>query len=342
MSETTQNRKVYLDYLRVFAMFAVILTHVVGEVLTDDIKTGTPEWIYLSALSSIVKWAVPIFLMISGTLFLSRNIEIKTIYKKYILRLFIALVFWSAVYTVLEYFTQRPRPRDLITTFVSGYVHLWYLYLMIALYMLVPILRLIVKNKQIMKYYMVLSTIFAFVVPMILNIDIVSKIASGAINNMHIDFVMGLTLFFVAGYYFSSVQISKRSKIIIYSIAVLSLLSYFARIIYAIYKLKDYYLDISLNTIGTLFISFAIYVLFMNICKNKKQTSKFVACLSKYSFGIYLVHMLIIKLSTYFDLPYTHLNIFLYVPIMFVLTSAITFVIVFVLKKIPIVNKYLV
>lgn len=63
-----EKRITYLDYLKVFATFAVIILHVVAQnwYITDVNSFG---WKTLNVYSSMVRWAVPVFVMISGSLF---------------------------------------------------------------------------------------------------------------------------------------------------------------------------------------------------------------------------------------------------------------------------------
>ncbi|SFO21753.1 Acyltransferase family protein [Pseudobutyrivibrio sp. UC1225] len=94
-------RKVYCDYLRFFAVFAVCVLHVsaFNWACTD---VNSLEWQVFNFYESIVRWGVPIFLMISGTLFLNREISIKKLFSKYIFRMVVAFVFWSLFYAFDE------------------------------------------------------------------------------------------------------------------------------------------------------------------------------------------------------------------------------------------------
>ncbi len=75
MGEQGRIRKNYLDYLRVAMLFFVIMVHLTaqGWWQTDqsDIK-----WYVYDVFDGIVRIGVPVFVMISGTLFLSRDIII--------------------------------------------------------------------------------------------------------------------------------------------------------------------------------------------------------------------------------------------------------------------------
>ena len=96
-----QQRKFYLDFLRLVATLGVIFLHVSAK--EYHMYFLTYDW-YLSVIGdSMVRWSVPLFVMISGALFLNpdKNITYKDILKKYIPRLLIAYVGWSLIYTIL-------------------------------------------------------------------------------------------------------------------------------------------------------------------------------------------------------------------------------------------------
>ncbi len=88
-----KTRIFYFDFLRIFAAFAVVLAH------TASIRYGMhySNLVYYC----IFKWAVPVFVMISGALFLepAKNITINNILRKYIFRVAIVFIVWSLFYT---------------------------------------------------------------------------------------------------------------------------------------------------------------------------------------------------------------------------------------------------
>ena len=61
----------YIDFLRFIAVFAVIAIHVLGpfRFLYGDIPNS--DWLAASGINSVTRWAVPVFIMITGALLLS-------------------------------------------------------------------------------------------------------------------------------------------------------------------------------------------------------------------------------------------------------------------------------
>ena len=90
----------FLDYLRVFAIFFVVMLHASTQNwCSTDVNSFA--WQVFNIYDSLSRWAIPVFVMISGALFIPRKISLSKIFKKYILRLVISLVFWSLFYCPL-------------------------------------------------------------------------------------------------------------------------------------------------------------------------------------------------------------------------------------------------
>ena len=146
-----KKRLVYYDILKIMAIFAVIMIHVSAENwYVDEIDKN---WLINNFMNTISgMWAVPLFVTISGALLLGNNkINYKTLLTKYIPRILIILIFWHICY----YFYTYPDYtfNNLIFCFKqlivgNTYSHLWYLYLIIGLYLLTPMLNKLVTNLE--------------------------------------------------------------------------------------------------------------------------------------------------------------------------------------------------
>lgn len=169
-SEDTDTRIIYLDYLRVLATFAVIILHISATKWYDS-QVHSLEWQAYNLYDSLVRWAVPVFVMISGTLFLQKEIGIKVILKKYILRLLIAYVVWSFIYAMaypVANAVLKGKHMQVWTimqkVFPAPY-HMWYIPMIIGLYLIIPLLKQMISSEYMMRIFLKLSIIFAFVLP---------------------------------------------------------------------------------------------------------------------------------------------------------------------------------
>ena len=117
-------RIVWLDLLRIFSIFFVIMIHVTSI----NWYTETPssfDFNVLNFYNGISRFCVPVFVMLSGALLLSKkNIDIKTFYKKNILRLIIALIFWGLFYALLTTIFSNKSFFEFIKNFNEIHYHL--------------------------------------------------------------------------------------------------------------------------------------------------------------------------------------------------------------------------
>lgn len=107
----------YFDILRIVSIFFVIVIHVtsVGLRLCE---TATPTWNVNWLLNSVSRWAVPVFFMVSGALFLepSREITLKKLYKKSIFHIVVCIIVWGFF---TRYWTNTFMERFLLKAFRS-------------------------------------------------------------------------------------------------------------------------------------------------------------------------------------------------------------------------------
>ena len=95
-------RFAYLDYLRILATFGVVLLHVSAWNWTSA-TIGGFEWKVLSFYNGLVRWCVPVFVMISGALFLGRKVDLKKLYINHVLKMWVAFAVWSTIYYMVTF-----------------------------------------------------------------------------------------------------------------------------------------------------------------------------------------------------------------------------------------------
>ena len=143
-------RTAWIDLLRLFSVFAVVELHAAVPVVLGFGKISKTDWWSGNVFDSSVRWSVPLFVMITGALLLNRKRqESFTVFcRGKILRILIPLFFWSAVYSavtcLLDFHAHTiVSIKNIIGNFITGrpYPHLWYLFMLMGLYMLTPLLR---------------------------------------------------------------------------------------------------------------------------------------------------------------------------------------------------------
>jgi surface polysaccharide O-acyltransferase-like enzyme len=95
-------------------------------------------------------------------------------------------------------------------------------------------------------------------------------------------------------------------------------------------------------TLNVLFEAVAVVVWFKNRKYDNEKLNAVVSKLSKYSFGAYLVHVLVMAVLNEFGFNAFSFNPIFCVPALSLATAVISFAMSFVLNKIPFINKWLV
>lgn len=346
--EGSQSRTVYYDFLRIIAIFAVIILHVSAQNFFA-VGVETLEWQAFNFYDSIVRWGVSVFVMISGALFLAGEHSIEKIYKKNITRIIVAFIFWSMLYMIDSIVHTHCGWKAALKQLVTGRGHMWFLFMIVGLYMIVPLVKPIVKSMDLVKYFLVLSLAFTFVLPQAIKLvslgnPTVGSFINGVWGKVHFHFTLGYVSWFVCGYYLSKVDLSKRVKRTVYFLAVCG----FSATIIGTSMISV--LQQKPNTI--LYDNFGVNVMLEAIgvfvfVKDKfgqrevsEKAGKILRLLSKYSFGVYLVHILVLdNLKYVFGFTTLSFNPVISVPIIGVLVFVISLAISAALNHIPLLKK---
>ena len=346
-----RNRIIYFDILRIMATFFVIVLHVSATNWRGtDIYSF--EWRMMTLFNSISRWCVPVFVMISGALFLHRKIPIRQIYGKYILRLVLSFAFWSFVYAAVWYAKGDKDIAHSIRSFIKGYNHLWFIYMIIGLYMITPMHIRIVSDEKLLRYFLILSFVFAVAIPQIISIIRAFSVQDGdwaesVIDQAHLQFVLGFSFYYVLGYYVSNTNLTGKQSGIIYIGGLSGFLSTVV-LTFAMSRYKGEATDLfySYMSVNVVLEALSVFVFIRNLFSHAEFREKpcgFIRQLSKYSFGIYLVHALIITtLDMELGLSNLSFNTMIAIPVISILVFALSYLVSAVFNHIPVVKIYLV
>ena len=163
-------RKQFLDVLRVLATCAVVLMHVLTGATDVTDASIVPEYrSLLLSVMDLVTWCVPIFLLISGYLFLNpeRTLTNPVMIKKYCRRIALAILLFGVPYAASELvvaertFRIRMIPEALKMTLMGHtWSHMWYLYLILFLYLITPLLKKVLRVLPVWGVVAMMAVIF--------------------------------------------------------------------------------------------------------------------------------------------------------------------------------------
>lgn len=162
-----QKKIVYIEFIRIFAIYWVIFNHTseMGFALFASQETDTLSfWLYMF-ISVFCKVAVPLFFAISGALLLEKEESIGVLWKNRIFKILLILIFFS-IADYLNYYFYSGKPINIRNIFLSIYDgptlvngHLWYLYAYIAFLICIPFLRILVQNFEHIHFYYLIAIV---------------------------------------------------------------------------------------------------------------------------------------------------------------------------------------
>ena len=332
-----KKRLLWIDVLRIIAIFSVIVMHVIGN---TTYTLNVNNTIY-NIINVVLYSVMPLFVMISGILFLDKDINYKDLFKKYILRILLVLIIFGSLFSFMEIYFNNSKVlvsdiKIVFMNLITGnlWVHMWYLYMILGLYIITPILRYIIKYDKDYKngiIFMIILYIFTILVPELnygfkINIQEVLPINSGFL------------FIYMLGYYLYKIDIKGISKIIIYILGIIGLIN-----IVMVTLNKSNYQLIGYTSTSTISVASSILILFKGkkICNNEK-VSKLISSIGVCCFGIYILHQILINiiykiLRVSFIIDYPYIGLVLYSLGIFI----VTYVIVLLLRKIKLVRDYL-
>jgi len=142
----------YGDGMRLAAVVAVIGVHASGIAVVRYKHLDAWRWWSANAIDSLCRWAVPVFIMLSGALLLdpARREPTGAFYRKRVTRVGIPLLAWASFYFYwTSAFYGEPVDRAFVVhALLDGltYNHLYFLFLILGLSAVTPALRTYVRR----------------------------------------------------------------------------------------------------------------------------------------------------------------------------------------------------
>lgn len=290
------NRIVWIDLLRVVCIFTIVLLHSSCDLyyhFSDNIN----DWYSSLYINCFTAFAVPCFFMISGMLMINQNINLKKILHKSFL-FFLSLLLWSIIYILFRKYMYGEN-IDIVKSmlqipFSSQGPHLWFMYDLLSIYLLLPLINFVYyKNDKMMNRYL-LFLIFA--IPSL--ISTIENILSISMDLPLFSLMFPSLGVFLLGKIFYESKL-KNKKVLFFL---------FILVGYSFMVVGNYIVSIkrgepinafigNYGTIPVLMYSSGIFGLFLSfsdsIEKLSSKIKKIIYCISKNSMGIYFSHIIV-------------------------------------------------
>lgn len=326
----------WITVLRAFACISVIIIHIFPEYMIthEYMNVNIGRW-FIDAvfLQTIIRSAVPCFIMISGVLLLDPKREITySKIKNYIIKTIIILLVFGFSFCLIENIFNMGTNNipELIYNSILNlfqektWAHMWYLYMLIGLYIITPILREFVKHidMKTVRYVLLMLFIITIIIPT------VNEFLSLNITVFYL-YSFRYIFIYMIGYYIVYTDIIKNKYI--YIGGVIGIIGY---------TITSYLWKVSSQTNVFMILETILIIKLFSNEKIKIKNGRFINSIAKYSLGIYIVHEFWINIlsklfNIYPDILPTIIGETVYVAIILMLS----YITSKILYKIPILKK---
>lgn len=332
----------YLCFLRIISSLAVIMIHVLCTPVSICENAYT-EFGLLSVkyFRNVLTWCVPVFVMITGSLFLnpSKEVSFRKILFKYVRRIILVILTFGTLFCLMELvFSEKQISSEIIfKSFLNSMTghswdHMWYLYMLAGLYIFIPALKVFVNSvpEKILIKTLVVLFVVSSVVPFLgAFIDIQNEMPAVSIYIFYL--LLGYAV------HFNKIKLNNGFCLIFVCVYLLY--------VFLINQSSFFYIknNAALKTLGydspfTILAALGIFSLAKN---NLKEASDFVKFLAPLTFCVYIVHAVPVN----FCYKVLHITVEQYslaasLLIVSIVTILISFALAWILRLIPFVRKY--
>ena len=314
----------YFDFIKGLAIIFVVAIHVFSNLMVQNELNY-----FFIILRNPLNCAVPIFCCCSSYFLVTKDFSLKSGRKNLIhqiLRVYIPTLVCSLPYLIIDCIHNKSFIVSLIKYLICDYSIYYFSILIIQFYIFLSL----INNTKWIKY-LIIYTIFSFVWIGIITYYINPR--------FHLSLLFYASPFIGYLQYFSiganrRINGEKQIKIIHYVLLMICFILCFCETIFITYK-NNTISGFGLKPSGILFSTILLYILFnchFESFEANNFIKKLLCLLGKFSFGIYLVHIYIIKIFAHYKNLF-HINQILFWFIMTVIVLFISTAFLFLMKK---------
>lgn len=325
----------YIDFLRFIAAIAVIAIHVLGPWRYLYGEVPESEWLAAMGINSVTRWAVPVFMMISGALLLSvqKPFDCEHYLSKRVAKVVLPFIVWSVIYALVSGFTEQGWQADVALQTIQQsandptWYHLWFFYDFIPLYLVIPFLIPLLKRLSDSLIQLLLVSWALMLLMKWLRVD------SLLLQNLPL-----YSGYLVLGWYLFNRDNRAQLRQWVIAGCTLLALNFFGSWELAVQAGKYQSFFMGYKTLNTMVIAGMLFVLAQTYAERIGTSLRGVISLvAKYSLGIYLVHPLILIPIRHIDNGFYDLFVsnWLAIPILTLLVLCASLFVTMLLVKIP-------
>lgn len=331
----------------------VLMYHASTEPYTAQLLDSTQYfvlWWSQTIYQSFVILGVPLFVMLSGALLLQPskvNEPIKVFLKKRLSRIGLAFLFWSIVYFAWNYFVnnQTFTINSVVQSFLSGgaYFQFWFIYLIMGLYLITPVLRIVVAhaNRRLLRYLLILWFVAASLLPLL-------HLITGLEVDSNLFLFSGWMGYFILGIYLIETQTkTKTLKRLLAAGIILTILGSWL-MAYPFRSLEQYYFFAFTLSANVILSSIALFSLLIKHPadwpgNNQPLFSRLIHAISANTLPIFFLHIIVLETLNKgllgFRISLMDINPIIEIPLAAFTTLFICLGLILLVKRVPVLTK---
>ena len=341
-------RLLWIDLLKFLAIFGVIGIHVSSTALNIN-PLFSSNWYQTIFFESIFRFGIILFIMALGYLLLRKQQPIEVIPKR-VKRILLPFIFWLIVYAIIKIiFLHSLGPNwqilDVFKYIFKGFldptiisVQFWYVYMILGLYILSPLLSRWIQNAPIneIEYALIVWVIFSIF--QFFNID--------SILLDYFRYFTGAIGYFILGYYLAikdkHILKSKQFGLMLFIIG--TLITFLGTIVLSAITNQQslFFMRLGDITPGACLQAIGLYIIVFNTDFDRidDKFKEWIINISKTSYGIYLVNVLVVNLLEKVHIINFTGFAFFDIIIGIVLVTAVSYIIIKIMDKIKFLRPF--
>jgi surface polysaccharide O-acyltransferase-like enzyme len=345
-----------VDLIRTVAIILVILLHASIEPnpnLDQMSPLGVQLWWTSNIYDSIARSAVPLFIMLTGALLLQPNKvdeSLRGFFKKRWNRVGIPILFWGAIFFAWDFLVRGQAPTLLFVLqgiLAGPYVHFWYVYVLIGLYLITPLLRIIVAhaNWGTIKYFLILWFVGTGLLSLLTLYTSISPQVVWFRQNVFL--LVGLLGYFVFGAYIAKLTLRRSTlSIMLVLSSIWTIIGTYFLIASLGEPYSQFFLDAS--SFSVIIASVSIFLILASVPNQKIEMrfprgNRVLKLISENTLPIYLFHIIVLETLQKgylgIKISVTNINPIIEIPLVTAVTLLICLAIIVPLKKVPYVKR---
>jgi len=340
-----------VDLIRTIAIVLVIMLHAANEsyYVADEMSPeGVTLWWTVNIYNSLSKPSVPLFVMLTGALLLMPEKvgePLSVFFKKRLKRIGLPFLFWGTVYFAWRFIVHGEviSGSSILQGVLMGpSIHFWYLYLLLGLYLITPMLRLVMAyaTQNILRLIIAVWFLGNGVIPLL-------GLLVGINLNSNVFLVAGWVGYYVLGAYALRIRVSTSVLyvLMLWGLAWTIVGTYVVVGIVGQHFNQFFYDSSSFAMIA---FSFALFLLLARVPSKMIEQrfplgNRVLNLISQNTLAIFLFHVIVLELIQKgylgFQISLSTMNPILAVPLITAVTLLICLAVIIPLKKIPIIKR---